>query len=156
MGDHGVQRDPLRACQDVVEAADQHREPGLVVQVLVDVPGGERADLGGDRQDIGRDTVPVQMRAVTGDDALPVRVEVGLRHHEGDLGAQVAHRPQCLQLGVGQLPRGVGHEEHGVRLGQCRHCPGLRDRPQPADARGVDEHETGREQRSVDPDGHRA
>ena len=93
-----------------------------------------------------------EVAAVELHDPPPVRVEVGLGEHARDVGAQLHRRVQELQLGAGVLLGGVGDQQHRVGAGQRRHRGRAVRRAEPADARGVDEHQPAGQQLARQPD----
>ena len=96
------------------------------------------------------DAARFEVAGVELEDPPPLRVEVDLGEDEEDARAEFFHRPEEPQLGAGQLLRGVGEEEDGVRPRQRADRDGVVQRAEPADTGGVDQHQPTREQLAAD------
>ena len=134
------------------QEVDQRPEAGLVHQLGVLRLRGVQPQRGRDGERVGADPGGVEVAAVQLHDPPPVRVEIGLGDDARDVRAQLHRRAEELQLRARVLLRGVGDQQHGVRAGQRRHRGRPVRRAEPADARGVDEHEPAFEELARQPD----
>ena len=141
-----------RADHPAQQELDQRPEARLVHQLGVLRLRGVQPQRGRDGERVGADPGGVEVAAVQLHDPSPVRVEVGLGDHARDVRAQLHRRAEELQLRARVLLRGVGDQQHGVRAGQRRHRGRPVRRAEPADARGVDEHEPAFEELARQPD----
>jgi hypothetical protein len=81
------------------------------------------------------------MRLVERDDLPPVRKQVGLGHDAGGHGAPLHHHLEELHLRGGELLRGIGDEEDGLRLVERSQGDQAVCRVEATDPRGVDQAE---------------
>ena len=120
---------------------DERGEPRLVVERAVLQLGRQQPQVARDREHrhVAR---LAQVPAVDLLDLTPLRVEVGLGQHGGDVGRDAHRVLEELHFGLGVLLRGIRDQQHGVGRRQRRERRQRIGRVEPADARGVDELES--------------
>ena len=147
---HGTPGQLVPLVDDLVpQVRHEGREAGVFVQFAVRVLRRVQSHRRGDRED--RDLRATQRREVTPvevEDLPPVRVEVRLGEHAGDVRTQALCLAQEVDLGRRQLLARVRDEQDQVRGRQDRHRRAVVPRPDATDARRVDEDQAAGEQRA--------